>query len=126
MPLALQIRAEFERRKDEGGMRKRYDPREHLKAVEVRAAAASDAATRMAGDIAEGALDPAKPGFHQGNLGGGAPADASPAAEADAEPAAVSANGAEHKVRHSCLQGFTGWGFRCSTVNRSNAVCCML
>ena len=71
MPRALQIRADFERRKDDPKVRERYDPREHLKAVEVRAASAVDAATRMAGDIAAGALDPAKPGFHQGNLGSG-------------------------------------------------------
>ena len=102
-------------------MRERYDPREHLKAVEVRAASAVDAATRMAGDIAAGALDPFKPGFHQGNLGSGPAADLPPAAEqpadeAGAEPAAlpaapaVAVNGAERKVCRRSYQGFLNWG----------------
>ena len=48
-------------------MRQRFDPREHLKAVDVRAEAAAAAAAKLVEDMAAGAADPAKDGFNQGN-----------------------------------------------------------
>ena len=48
-------------------MRQRFDPREHLKAVDLRAEAAAAAAAKLSESIAKGELDPAMEGFNQGN-----------------------------------------------------------
>jgi hypothetical protein len=85
----LQFRAYFEAHKDEYAMRQRFDPREHLKAVDLRAEAAAAAAAKLVGSIKKGELDPAAEGFNQGNgPAAGASSDAKPevAVSASAEP----------------------------------------
>ncbi len=77
------MRAYFEAHKDEYAMRQRFDPREHLKAVDVRAEAAAAAAAKLVEDLAGGAADPATEGFNQGN--GSAAADKLDDMEVDAE-----------------------------------------
>jgi len=89
-----QIRAYFEAHKDEYAMRQRFDPREHLKAVDVRADAAAAAAAKLVEDMAAGAADPAKEGFNQGN--GSAAADTVDDMAIDAPDEA--AEGDEEKV----------------------------
>ena len=69
-------------------MRQRFDPREHLKAVEVRATAAADTAAQFAEDFAADKLNPSLPTFHQGNLDGAASAVAGEPTDMDAVPEA--------------------------------------
>ncbi len=61
-------------------MRRKYDLREQLRALEERNAAARAAAADFARALASGGLDPAAPGFHQGE-GSAAAAPASAARE---------------------------------------------
>ena len=72
-------------------MRQRFDPREHLKAVDVRAEAAAAAAAKLVEDMAAGgAGDPAAAGFNQGN--GVAAAEESDAKAGDAADGAADAD----------------------------------
>ena len=48
-------------------MRQRFDPREHLKAVDLRAEAAAAAAAKLVESIEKGELNPGGEGFNQGN-----------------------------------------------------------
>lgn len=57
-----------------GRMRKKYDPRQLMVALEQRNTDAQAAAKAFGEALAEGKLDPASPSFHQGT-GEGAAAD---------------------------------------------------
>lgn len=108
-------------------MRQRFDPREHLKAVEVRATAAADTAARFSEDFSAGKLDPSLPAFHQGNLDGettAVPGELSTemdvVLEAGAESAAaVAANGNVRFLSVSCC--VPGTSTSSSTLGRALA-----
>ena len=55
-------------------MRRKYDLREQLKALEERNAAARAAAAAFAQALASGGIDPSAAGFNQGEGGDAAPA----------------------------------------------------